>query len=78
MSQRMTKPTIRLVGPAISDQSVHPCSLIRVFADSMCLLQPPGYPKREWQEPVPYWVDVQADLSLCWLHRSNCKLPYST
>ena len=36
----------------------------------MCLLQLPGYPKRDDQEPLSYWVDVQADLSLCWLHRS--------
>ena len=36
-----------------SDQPAHPRSLIRVFADRMCLLQPPGYPKG-----MPYWVDV--------------------
>ena len=23
--------------------------------------------------PLPYWVDVQADLSLCWLHKSYCR-----
>ena len=51
-----------------SDQPVHPCSLIRVFADHKCLLQPLGYPKRDEQEPLLYWVDVQADLSLCWSH----------
>ena len=49
-----------------SDQPAHPRSLIRVFADRMCLLQPPGYSKRDIGEPLPYWVDVQADLSLCW------------
>ena len=27
----------------------------------MCLLQPPGYPKRDKQEFLPYWVDVEAD-----------------
>ena len=48
-----------------SDQTAHPRSLIRVFADHMCLLQPPGYPKRDEKEPLPYWVHVQADLSLC-------------
>ena len=53
-----------------SDQPAHLRSLIRVFADRMCLLQPPGYPKRDKQIPLPYWVEVQADLSLCWLHRS--------
>ena len=38
----------------------------------MCLLQPPGYPKSDKGEFLPYWVDVQADLSLCWSHRSYC------
>ena len=56
-----------------SDQPARPRSLIRVFADRMCLLQPPGYPKRDKQEPLPYWVDVQVDLSLCWSHTSYCK-----
>ena len=41
------------------DQPVHPHSLIRVFADHICLLQPPGYPKRVQRETLPYWVDVQ-------------------
>ena len=35
-----------------------------VFADCTCLQQSPGYPKTDRQEPLPYWVDVQADLSL--------------
>ena len=48
-----------------SDQPVHPHSLIRVFADRMCLLQPPGYPKRDKQETLPNWIDVQADLCPC-------------
>ena len=48
----------------------HPCSLIAVFADHMDLLRPMGYLKRIEREPLPYWVDVQADLSLCWSHRS--------
>ena len=56
-----------------SDQPAHLCSLIRVFADGMSLLQPLGYPKRNKKEPLPYWVDVQADLSLCWSHRSYCR-----
>ena len=30
-----------------SDQPVHLCSLIRVFTDSMCPLQPPDYPKKD-------------------------------
>ena len=56
-----------------SDQPAHPRSLIRVFADCLCRLQPPGYPKRDIREPLPYWVDVQADLSLCWSQRSYCR-----
>ena len=56
-----------------SDQPVHPLSLIRVFADRMYLLQPLGYSESDKREPLPYWVDVQADLSLCWSHRSYCR-----
>ena len=37
-----------------SDQPAHLRSLIRVFTDCMCLLQPPGYPKRDKQEPLLY------------------------
>ena len=33
-----------------SDQPVHPHSLIRIFVDRMCLLQP----KRDEREPLPY------------------------
>ena len=29
----------------------------------MCLLQPPGYPKRDERDLLTYWVDVQADQS---------------
>ena len=47
-----------------SDQPAHPRSLIRVFADRMCLLQPSGYPKRDKLDPF----HVQGDKSLCWLH----------
>ena len=64
MSHLMTKPTKRLVQPA------NEISLVRVFADCMCLLQPSDYAKRDKHEPLSYWVDVQAGLSLCWLHRS--------
>ena len=56
-----------------SDQPVQLHSLIRVLAERICLLQPPGYPKRDKQEPLPYWVDVQADLSRCCSHRSYCR-----
>ena len=59
-------------GSKDSDQPAPPRSLIRVFADRMCLLQSLGYPKTDKQEPLPYWVDVQ-DLSLCSLHRFYCR-----
>ena len=55
-----------------SDQPAHPRSLIRVFDDHICLLQHLGYPKKDKREPLPYWVDIQADLSLCRAHRSYC------
>ena len=42
------------------DQPAHPRSLMRVLADCMCTLQPPGYPKRDQQERLQYLVDVQA------------------
>ena len=45
----------------------------RVFPDHMCLLQSPGYPKTNKRAALPYWVDIQADMSLCWLHRSYCR-----
>ena len=59
MSQRTTKPTIKLVRPAKTQISLR----IRV-----CHLQHPGYPRRDKRESLPYLVDAQADLSLYWLH----------
>ena len=56
-----------------SDQPTHLRSLIRVFADRMCLLQPPGYPMIDKQESLSDWMDKQADLNLCWSHRSYCR-----
>ena len=56
-----------------SDQTAHSHSLIRVFADCMCLLLPPGYRKGDEPKPLPYWMDGQVDLSLCWSHRSYCR-----
>ena len=52
-----------------SYQSAHPRNLTRVYADRMCLLQTPGYSKRNKRGPL----DAQADPSLCWSHRSYCK-----
>ena len=72
MSQRTMKPTIRRATSEDSDQPEHPRSLIRICVDRMCLLQPPGYPKKYKREHLPYWVDAQADLSLRWSHKSYC------
>ena len=69
MSQHTTKATIRLVQPVKTQISPSIHCLIRVFPDSMCLLQPPGYPRSDKQEPLSNWVAVQADLCLCWSHR---------
>ena len=72
LSQCTTKSTIRLAPPAKIEQPAHLCSLISVF-DCMCLLQPLSYPKRDKREPLPYWIDVQADPSLCWSLGSYCR-----
>ena len=47
--------------------------MIRVFADRTYLLQPPDYTKRNKQVLLLYWVELQADLSLCWSHWSYCR-----
>ena len=39
----------------------------------MCLLQSPGCPTSDKREALPYWLAVQADLCLCWSHRSYCR-----
>ena len=56
-----------------SDQLAQRRCLIRVFAGRKCLQQPSGYPKDDTCEPFRYWVNVQADLSPCWSHRSYCR-----
>ena len=49
-----------------SDQAAHSRSLIRVFADRICLLQPLGYPEMDKEALLPYLVDVQVDMRFCW------------
>ena len=66
MSQSLTKPTIRLVRPAKTDQPAH--SLIAWAFYSLQAIQ-----KRDKREPLPYWTDVQADLSLYWSYWSYCR-----
>ena len=55
-----------------SDQPGHPPRLIRVFAVCMkkpwVLSFPLSAQRRLWSD----WVSAQADLSLCWVHRSFC------
>ena len=48
--------------------SLHPPSLIRVFA--VCLKKPwvLSYPLSAQRRPWSDWADAQADLSLCWAH----------
>ena len=57
-----------------SDQLEHPRSLIRVFADRMCLLQHTvcGLSKEGETTTLAILGDVHADLILCFLHRSHC------
>ena len=72
LSQLTTKP-IKLLWSAKTQISLCFHAVWSVLADRMCVLQSPGYPKRDKGEPLPYWVDVQAYLCLCWSHRSYCR-----
>ena len=49
--------------PVQTDQSIHWSHVLSTVS-----------PKRNKQEPLPYYVDVQAGLSLCWSHRSYCRV----
>ena len=55
-----------------SDQPGHPPSLIKVFTVRLIGSEGPSVSscgqRRLWSD----WADVQADLSLCWAHRSFC------
>ena len=55
-----------------SDQPGHPPCLIRVFAVRMKKAWVLSYPLSAQQRLWSDWVDAQADLSLCWAHRSFC------
>ena len=44
--------------------AMKPGSLIKEFLVT-CLLRTPGYQNRDKREPLSYWIDVKADLSLC-------------
>ena len=53
-----------------SDQPGHLPSLIRVFA--VCMKKPWSLAILRGHEDWSEWADAQADLSLCWVHRSFC------
>ena len=53
MSQRTTKPIMTSPTSEDSDQPARLRSRIRVIADRMCLMQQPGYPKRDKPELLP-------------------------
>ena len=53
----------------VSDQTAHMCSLCWSYVLSTASWQS----MRDKQEVLPYLVDVQADLSICWSHRSYCR-----
>ena len=72
MSQRRTKPTIRLMRPLKTQISLCICTVWSVFDDRMCLLKPSGCQKKKKREALPHLVDVQADQSLCLSQRSYC------
>ena len=71
VGQRTTKPTIRR---ATSEDST--CTSAQ---SDQCLLwsHVPPTAKRDKQEPLPYRVDVQLVLSLCWSHGFYCRLCYA-
>ena len=71
------KPTIRLVRPANIPMNLRIRAVwsdYLLIACAFYIVQPPGYPKRDKREPLPHWMNVQANLSLCWLHRSYCRI----
>ena len=46
----------KIMGPGKTQISLHIHAVWSVFADHICLLQPPCYSKRDKREPLPYWV----------------------
>ena len=69
LSQGTTKSAVRFVWPAKTLIRLRIHAVWSVFTDRMCFLQPLVYPKSDKREPLSYWVDVLADLSLCWSER---------
>ena len=42
----------------------------------MCLLQPPGYPKRDKRESLPNWMDVKVDITKTCLYNFDPLKPH--
>ena len=70
MSRRMTKPIKWLVHPAKTQISLGVCPVWSVFAVAMNKAWVLSYPLRAQQRLWSDLVDAQADLSLCWTHKS--------
>ena len=45
-----------------------------MFAGRVSLLLHSSYPKRNKREALPYWEDIDADMSLCLSRRSYCRV----
>ena len=71
MSRRMTKPIKWPVHPGKTQISLDICPVWPVFTVRMkkaWVLSYPWVHSEDWSD----WVDAQADLSLCWAHRTFC------
>ena len=73
LSQHTTKPTIRLVQPLKTQIGLPICAVWPESSLIVCGFYSLSFPKRKKQVPLPYWLDVQTDLSLCWSDRSYCR-----
>ena len=68
MSQRTTKPTKKLQRPAKTQINLRSEQSDQSRRWSHVLSTALGIPKRDEREALPYWLDVQGDLSLSWSH----------
>ena len=73
MSQCTIKATVRLVRPAKTQISLRIRAVWRESSLIVCAYCSIRAIQRGINEPLPYWVDVQVDPSLCWPHRSYCR-----
>ena len=73
----MTKLALRLVRPAktlIACAFYRPRAIQRLGCLGRETSTQTNYRKIDKREPLPYWMDVQADFRRCWSHRSDCRL----